>query len=61
MPLYSPARRNVMSNRAIVADADADGLPDAQEGLVTAVDLDFDGVVDVDDELLRLIAAVLGT
>jgi len=49
-----------LSSGAIVTDADADGLPDAQEGLVSASDLDGDGVIDLDDELLRVIAIVVG-
>jgi hypothetical protein len=45
-------------------DRNADGhlgLPDAQEGLVTASDLDGDGRIDIDDELLQLVAAILGS
>ncbi|HKV99289.1 MAG TPA: hypothetical protein VJN96_05670 [Vicinamibacterales bacterium] len=50
-----------LSSGAIVTDADADGLPDAQEGLVTAPDLNGNGRIDIDDELLQLIAAILGS
>lgn len=49
-----------LSSGAIVTDADGDGLPDAQEGLASAGDLDGDGVIDLDDELLRVIAIVVG-
>jgi hypothetical protein len=49
-----------LSSGAIVTDADADGLPDAQKGLASATDLNGDGVIDLDDELLRVIAIVVG-
>ena len=46
---------------AFVTDADADGLPDDQEGLATTENRDNDNIaIDLDDEILRFINEYLG-